>query len=746
MKISTVIEIYNCFTGILQFSSSHDMILLDNYILESVASMNQKPIHDGIDSLTGLMEMRHFLQTVNEIAVKDKEAGKYPCRCGIYFNISNFKLYNNIHGFENGDKCLVRIGEILRSLFEGDFICHQGADHFLVLAEGQRAIRRAGEACERVNAFLGNPGILLKAGINLLPEDPAPNSLRFLSIFFDKAKLACDSIKREMGQSLAYYSPEMGKYIKDQDFILENFDRALKDGSIKVCFQPVVRSITGKFCNSEALSRWEDPDYGSIRPDVFVKVLEEARLIHKLDTFVLRKVAEVQRYELDQGIPCVPVSVNFSRLDFFLMDPFEEVEKITKEFHLPRELIAIEITETALLKDRSVLSRAIGQFRDAGYEVWLDDFGTGYSSLNVLSDFRLNEIKLDIGFLRNFNEGKKRLISSIILMAKTLGLHTLAEGVETKEQADFLISIGCDKMQGYYYAKPMFLESAIDYPGQREIRVETPAEEFLFNRASAVNVITDKAMAFFLYDGARLSILYANPACLSLLDDMDYDGLSAANLSLSDPHIPLNEGIYALAKRARKERDGSFIYRDKGETMHIRLERLSEADGLTLFLAYLENLDVLASSLGLARYEEGLWALASLYNGIYYIHRDQGTLESVKTYRSGLAPGESLPLTEERLHDFAAGNIHPEDRARFLAFLKPESMVEAAEKSPRHAAVTRIRQKREDGAWQWVIYTAVPLRQAKVKDILLVIKDDTLMDPTEDEEFMKIYFDSIGSR
>lgn len=542
----------------------------------------------GRDPLTGLMDFHTFLQYAHKTADKDMENGTYPSYDSVCFDISNFRHYNNIYGMEGGDRCLQKVAQILSEAFPETNVCRRGSDKFITMVRKEGEEKRIEEACRRVNEYIGNPGVVLNAGIYSVCAD---SDIRVISgKSFDYAKLACDTVKNDRSRVFAYYTPGMGKAAEDRSYILENFERALADGTISVCFQPVVRSLTGKFCNSEALARWNDPVHGSIRPDVFIRVLEDARLINKLDLFVLRRAAEIMRFEIDNKIPCVPISVNFSRLDFILMDSVSEVEKIMKEYDLPSSQLCIEITESALLEDQTLLQNAITSFKEAGYQVWLDDFGSGYSSLNVLNQFPIDEIKLDMGFLKNYNEKSRDVIKAIVQMAKTLGLHILAEGVETKEQADFLISIGCEKMQGYYYAKPMYLDTAINYPQQSNIAVETPEEEKLMNTSGAVNVITDQPVGFSIYDGERYRIIYANEAYRRNLKESGFNSLGAANSSFTDVKNPRNREGRNLRKEAMERGKGSVLFRENGQYMHHSIEKLSEAGNLVLFKDELVNL------------------------------------------------------------------------------------------------------------------------------------------------------------
>ena len=189
-------------------------------------------------------------------------------------------------------------------------------------------------------------------------------------------------------------------------------------------------------------------------------VLEKMNLIHLLDSYVIEETAKLYVKLMREGWPVVPVSVNLSRMDFDAMDPFAFLEHIVSTYQVPRRLFRIEVTESALTLNGRAMKEVLSRFHEAGYQLWLDDFGSGYSSLNVLKEFHFDELKIDMAFLRNFNEKSREIIRSIILMAKNLSIHTLAEGAETKEQVEFLKESGCEKIQGFFYGRPMSWEEA----------------------------------------------------------------------------------------------------------------------------------------------------------------------------------------------------------------------------------------------------------------------------------------------
>ncbi len=241
-------------------------------------------------------------------------------------------------------------------------------------------------------------------------------------------------------------------------------DIAVREGYIKAYYQPVMSAADGSLCGCEALARWIDPETGFLSPGQFIPVLEESRQIHKLDRCVYENVFRRMRESLDAGLPVLPTSLNFSRLDFELMDAVSELEKLISKYNIPKEYIHVEITESALTENEEGLHRAVNALHEKGYAIWLDDFGSGYSSMNVLKDFRFDVLKIDMVFLKGFhgNKNARLIIQSIINLSRALDMETLTEGVETEEAVEFLKEAGCDRLQGYYYGKPQTYEEILE--------------------------------------------------------------------------------------------------------------------------------------------------------------------------------------------------------------------------------------------------------------------------------------------
>ena len=248
----------------------------------------------------------------------------------------------------------------------------------------------------------------------------------------------------------------------------------MEEEHIEVFYQPVIRVTTGRICGYEALARWIDPKMGFLSPADFIGTLEEYHMIHKMDTFIVKKVCENLRMLMDMGEPVVPVSINLSRLDFELCDIFEITETYRRQYGIDRELLDIEITESSLNDDSSRLQEGVKKFHAAGYQIWIDDFGSGYSSLNNLLDYDFNVLKLDLEFLRTFDRHPKaaELIRHIVQGAIDMGVQPLQEGVETEVHFNFLKEIGCERAQGYYFAKPMGLKESREFTREKGLQWE----------------------------------------------------------------------------------------------------------------------------------------------------------------------------------------------------------------------------------------------------------------------------------
>ena len=424
-----------------------------NHGRNSVAETQVLSMNRNADRLTGLLNMSAFY----EIVQKKILAEHGPKLTFVHFDISNFKIFNENYGFQRGDDLLCRMAYTIRGEFPGADVARFSNDHFVVCTDAQNVAERVEKIHGIMLRILDGIRVEIKAGIYELEE-----TCKEVGLACDHARIACNMVKRRYDKIYGVYEAELYERLRMQQYVLDNVDVAIEKEYVKVFYQPIIHIKTGKICGYEALARWEDPKMGMLSPAVFITTLEEFHMIHKVDTFIVKKVCEELCGLIEMGEPVVPVSVNLSRLDFELCDIFELIEHFRLQYGLPRDLIDIEITESALTENSSHLQNEVKRFRAAGYQIWIDDFGSGYSSLNHLMSYEFDVLKLDLEFLRTYDEhpDASKLIHHIIQAALELGIRPLQEGVETKEHLEFLKSIGCRYAQGYYFAKPLPMEKS----------------------------------------------------------------------------------------------------------------------------------------------------------------------------------------------------------------------------------------------------------------------------------------------
>ena len=234
-------------------------------------------------------------------------------------------------------------------------------------------------------------------------------------------------------------------------------DRALVNREFQVYLQPKISTSEEELGGAEALVRWIHPKEGFIPPNRFIPIFEKNGFILKLDDYMLEEISKVQAQWLKEGRKLVPISVNVSRAHFTREDLAEHICAIVDKYQVPHNVIELELTESAFFDDKKVLLNTVQKLREAGFPVSMDDFGAGYSSLNSLKELQIDVLKIDADFFRGADVEERGLliVSEVIDLAKKLNMKIVAEGIESKEQVEFLTEQECDLIQGYFYAKPM---------------------------------------------------------------------------------------------------------------------------------------------------------------------------------------------------------------------------------------------------------------------------------------------------
>ena len=404
------------------------------------------------DEMTGIHNIFHFNQEASYVL---RDCDNVNEKMFLFLNIENFKTYNDQIGYQAGNEYLKKFAHLVEDTFAGDTVARLSDDHFVVLTDASVAEEKTEAIREVIHRTASGVYMELKVGAyRPVDQDLDPR------IAIDYARYACGLTKNKFNLNYQEYDAKVDQKFHMRQYIVNNIDTAINNGYIQPYYQPVVWAESREFCGAEALARWIDPTYGFLSPAEFIPVLEDNRLIHKLDEHILKSVCKDFRDGLNKGKDIAPVSINFSRLDFELMDVPGKLEEIMHKYDIDRKYIHVEITESALAGDDGLVSDAIDKLHELGYSVWLDDFGSGYSSLNVLKDYQFDMMKIDMKFLDGFSMDNDApvILDTIIQLANNLKMMSLTEGVETAEIADFLTKAGCGRLQGYYFGKPMPLD------------------------------------------------------------------------------------------------------------------------------------------------------------------------------------------------------------------------------------------------------------------------------------------------
>ncbi len=400
--------------------------------------------------LTGLARKVSFFYHAKEL-LREHPTGW----CMVAIDLEQFKLFNEWYGRDQGDLLLAQLGARLARTEElsGGLACYMGQDDFALFVP--YSMEDIHELYDNIHAIIigygTSVGFLPAFGICMAEKDVPVEEL------YDRAFMASRRAKENYHTRIRVFDPSMLEKA-DRDYrILSDFQKALKEHELFLMFQPQCNIQTERVLGAESLVRWKKSNGELVPPGVFVPVLEEYGFVTDLDEYVWDEVCRWQRKWIDDGHTPLPVSVNVSQIDIFTIDVPEHFHGLIKKYGLPVSSVKIEITESAYVDNAKVID-AVQRLRSLGFAVLMDDFGSGYSSLNMLRSLNVDVIKLDAHFLRMNGEDQRKgmqIMESIVNMAKTMGVPVIVEGVETKQEVDFLSGLGCRYAQGYYFFRPM---------------------------------------------------------------------------------------------------------------------------------------------------------------------------------------------------------------------------------------------------------------------------------------------------
>jgi len=377
----------------------------------------------------------------------------------VIFDINKFKVINDLHGYERGNDVLKRIAGVLHdNLSEKESFCRLSADKFiLLLAFGERKefVKRLKNLATQLrrNCTLEDSRAMLDLAFGIYEITEA---IPFY-IMLDRAHLALERSKRRTFDKYDFYDEEDRNRIVAEQHIEDSMEQALENGEFEVFLQPKCDFATGELRGAEALVRWNRGENRLVPPDEFIPVFERNGFILRLDMFILEQIAKLLAKWQEENQKMVPLAVNFSRLHLNDVRYIPQMRRMMAKHNVDPKWVEAELTENVIFNNLERVQEVVRELHLYGFSVAMDDFGSGYSSLNLLKDLHFDTIKLDKEFLNEFEENprSKYVIEGAVKMLKTLGVSVVAEGVETREQADFLRATGCDLAQGYFFSRPV---------------------------------------------------------------------------------------------------------------------------------------------------------------------------------------------------------------------------------------------------------------------------------------------------
>ncbi len=424
--------------------------MISDYITDKAnASIDFEDLPENDELETVIKRMGRFNKFRRNVLALLKTAEKVAF---IQFDIRRFKIINDLYGEQFGDEVLDHVIHTLRDYCnENQYFLNLRGDVFMAVTEcpDDDYPRRFINGLDKLLSIYKNVTLQISYGV-YMTEDKTMELRRME----DRAAMARRTAKAGFTSNIVFYKEQFKDSLYNIKFIEENLRKAIDEHQFAMYLQPKYSISKNEIIGAEALVRWINPERGMIYPDQFIPIIEENGSIVQVDYYIWNRACMFIRKCVEAGIDSCPISVNVSRIHLRGDECPQILSDMVRQSGIPGELLELEITETA---DDLQISRQTALLKESGFKLLMDDFGSGYSSLNVLLESPFDVIKLDKRFIENMMTSDKgrRILENVLQMASDLDITVLAEGVETKEQVELLQSIGCDQVQGYYYAKPM---------------------------------------------------------------------------------------------------------------------------------------------------------------------------------------------------------------------------------------------------------------------------------------------------
>ena len=648
------------------------------------------------DPMTGLPGLNYFFELADAAHQAMRENGELPV--ALYFDFNGMKSFNLRYGFAEGDKLIIAMAKLLTKYFSNENCCRIGGDRFAAFDRYEGLEGKLHSILEESKWINDGKSLPLRIGIYKSRGEEVG-----IGVACDRAKMACDENRDSRTSEFSYFSDEMLKESELHRYIIDHLDQAIAEGWVKAYYQPIIRSANGRVCDFEALARWIDPVMGFLSPGDFIPVLENARLIYKLDLYIAEQMLHYMKKMQDVGNYIVPCSINISRSDFETCDIVEELRKRVDEAGVGRDMLTVEITESVIGNDLEYIRKQVERFHELGFKVWMDDYGSGYSSPEILQTIPFDTIKLDMQFIRQYEKNKTSgiIISGLVKMALSLGIETVVEGVETLAQVEFLKEIGCTKMQGFHFCKPITYDDIIKrYEDGIQIGSENPAETDYYASIGKVNLydlslaVNEDIELQNYFNTVPMAILELDETEFSITrSNQSYRRYMAEHLMIPDVNrtarysdFEKGPGSSLLRKTLQCARDGRQVLTDEktadGNISHLLIRRIAvnPVNRKTALIVIVLGMtdEKLADNLTYAHVAQ---ALSADYIDLYYVNLDN------EHYMEYLPDADSDDMAiEKRGKSFfstaradAEKRVYEEDRIMFTSTFTRENVARAIE-------------------------------------------------------------------
>lgn len=455
-KVYTLSHIYVPNLRDMLYTNKHWIIFILAVIALIIIFIKLRELHyrrlSNLDALTQLHNRRYFENAA--MKALDKDSSSYLLAS---IDVRNFKLINDRFGHIIGNQALGDIASKIKEIFkEHALYARSHSDCFLILARDTSANRDRLDKLANINVYIHNTTkyrLPIKIGVCPIKKY---NPALTLSHYIDRANIAKES-PAGVSNSPCYFTDDMGEQLEMMNSIESEMVRALERGDFIVYYQPKYELKTDKIIGAEALVRWNHETHGIISPGLFIPLFEKNGFIVELDFYVYECVLKMLRGCINSNQPIVPISMNVSRCHLSDDTFVDRLEALVIKYNVPKSYIEMEITESIFSQEDDAAIVLVQRLREHGFTISMDDFGSGYSSLNLLRQIPIDTLKIDKGFIDNFNDSQRSsiIIEEIIVMAARLKIKTICEGVETVQQRDFLKNADCNMVQGFFYSRPL---------------------------------------------------------------------------------------------------------------------------------------------------------------------------------------------------------------------------------------------------------------------------------------------------